>query len=117
MQHVALGHVCIGGGLADITSIDIGELDLLAGHVLDLSAQAADRGLVADIGRRDVKGKQVAERVDGQVFLWAALTNHVRLPVMAAVGSGVRPLAWRSTTGRCCASVSKQRDADCRCNC
>lgn len=89
MQHDALGHDYIGGGLAGITLTNIGELNLLAGRVLDIYAQAADRGLIAGIGRCDVKGKHVAERVDGQLYLRAAPTFRAVIASLCPAFGGI----------------------------
>ncbi len=109
MQSDALDGGCLCRGIAGIALIDVGELDLLAGCVLYIRAQAADRGPVADIGRCHVQSEQVAERVDGHVHLRAALAlGAVIAGARAAFGGGPQRSAiddggcriGRSTTGQ-----------------
>ena len=51
------------------TLVDIGKPDAVAGCILDIGGKALYRGPVADIGRSDMQGKQVAECAYGQMHL------------------------------------------------
>lgn len=65
----ALGCGGISGGLSGIALVDVDQSDAVAGCVLDVGGEALHCDPVADIGRGDVQGKQVAERVHGHVHL------------------------------------------------
>ena len=58
MQRDALGCCGIGGRLSRVALVDIGELETLAGRILDLGREAFDRCPIADIGRGDMQGKR-----------------------------------------------------------
>lgn len=58
---------CFGGSLASVALIDIGELGLLAGRVLEVHAKSADRGTGADNGRCGVLSKKAVKRIDRNV--------------------------------------------------
>ena len=59
----------LGGSLTGIALIDTGQIDALAGRVLDGFGQGRDSRAIISAGGRDVQRQQVAERVDDQVQL------------------------------------------------
>ena len=63
VQRDALGCGSVSGRLAGVALVDVGQLDIVAGCVLDVGDEALHRHSIADIGRGDVQGKQMAERV------------------------------------------------------
>src|SRR5512134_912457 len=64
-----------GGGriVPGIALVDVGDLDTLAGGVLDGGGEVFDLGAVLVAGRGDVCGEQVAQRVDRDMQLGALL--------------------------------------------
>jgi hypothetical protein len=73
VQRDALGRGGIRGCLCGVTLIDIGKPDAVSGRVLDIRMKSPDRGPVADIGRSDAQGEQVAKRFHGHMHLRPAL--------------------------------------------
>jgi hypothetical protein len=95
------------GLLAGIALIDVGERNALASRLLDGLGEAADFGAVVNIARCDVQGQEMAERIGRQMQLGAALALGAVVArarfafggrMVAAVGSSLRPEAWRSNT-------------------
>jgi hypothetical protein len=112
----------LGGLRTGIALVHEGDLDRLAGGLLEGLGQATDLGAVVGGGWGDVQRQQMAQRVDGRVDLAAPLAlgsvvarssptlgveRSVRLSSTAAVGSGARPASRRSTTRRSCTIASK----------
>jgi len=59
----------LGGIWARVALIDIGQFYMLAGDLLHGLGRCADRCAILLVGRRDVQRQQVAQRIDGRVYL------------------------------------------------
>ena len=73
VQGDALGCYGVCGCLAGVALIDIGEFDTVTCCILDIGGKAFHRGTVTGVGRYDVQGEKVAERVHGHMHLRPAL--------------------------------------------
>ena len=62
MQRDALRHRGIDGHLTGVALVDVGQLDAVAGRILNVGDEALDRRSIADIGRRNVQGEEMAQR-------------------------------------------------------
>ena len=77
------------GALAGAALVHIGDLDTLAGGVLDLLVEPLDRLAVGGRRRRHVQGEQMPQRVHGQADLGSLLA-------LGAVVTGPRPALGRA---------------------
>lgn len=93
---VVLG--CGRGGLANVALVDIGQFDLIAGHLLHLHGQRLDLRPVALVCRSHGEGEQVAKRIDRDMYLRALPAPG---PVLGGTGSALGRRLKRAAVDHC----------------
>jgi len=97
MQHDARRSV--GSRLSRIALVDVGKPDAVAGRILDIRGEAFYFDPVTYIGRGDVQGEQMAQRVRSDMHLRAALAFGA---VIAGAGAAFRRRVQRATANDRC---------------